>query len=165
MQCEKVSVGSTFFRMNNSSPNLISINSESTSRKSDHLILVFGSEPETCFLYRTILELWDFRVEQTDNIEDSLAVIADKRPDLILMDCVLSFEKNLEAIRRLRENMFPSEIPIVLTSGFAQPQFRSFALFNGADELLVKPLNYDSLRFCLEKNIRKYVEKTARGED
>ena len=113
------------------------------------LVLIFTKDADSGLLYRTLLKLWGFRAEECDSFEELSVLLAGERPALILMDGVLQFEEGLDDIRRLRRQAVSREIPVVLISGFAQPRFRSRALAQGADDYLVKPLDFELLKNCL----------------
>ncbi|HEY8562527.1 MAG TPA: response regulator [Pyrinomonadaceae bacterium] len=117
------------------------------------LVVVFSRDEDAGFLYRTLLEKF-CRVEAVSRLKDLKKVAGDAPPDLILMDGMLQFEKTLEDIRRLRRARAFKEIPLILVSGFASPHFRERALTVGADEFLVKPLDFDSLERRVEKTFK-----------
>jgi CheY-like chemotaxis protein len=71
------------------------------------------------------------------------------------MDTALPFVDNMTKMQQIRKNEICGKIPIVLISGHAQPRFRSLALSLGADDFLVKPVNFDLLEDCLKRNINK----------
>ena len=131
--------------------------------RSDLCVLILGKDSDSRFLYKTLLELWGFCVEESDDVENSLSIIKKQKTNLILLDSVSSFNENLEIIRRLREDKFSKNIPLILLSGFSQPLFESLSLKVGADDFFVKPVDFDLLETCLKNNINETFEKFSPG--
>lgn len=119
------------------------------------LVLVMSRERDTRVLFRTLLEMWGYRVEEVENLEESIWAAEHTRPSLLLMDTWLPFVDNMTRMQQMRKCDALRALPIVLLSGHAQPRFRSLALSLGADDFLVKPVDFDLLEACLKKNINR----------
>jgi two-component system phosphate regulon response regulator PhoB len=128
---------------------------QETAEQTDFPILILARDRDIRYLYKTLLMMWGYRIEESDNLENSIAIINKKRPALILLDSVPPFEENLEIIRRLRKNRSSKNIPIIVVSGYSQPVYRSLSLAVGADNFFVKPVDFDSLQNYLQKNVGK----------
>lgn len=127
--------------------------------KSKPLILISSEHEDTRFLLKTFLESSNYRIEEADNLEDSVTILKNSHPDLILLDCGIPFIGNLETIRQLREHMSSIVTPIVAVSGFALPKFDNLILAEGAEEVLLKPLDLDTLALKLSKIIKDFNYK------
>lgn len=117
------------------------------------LVLILGKDSDTRLLYRYFLELWDYHVAEAAGVEEMLTLTAYFQPELILIDCSLKFENNIETIQKIRGNLFLQKTPLILVSGYSQQRFRETAMENGADDFLVKPLNFDELRADVERYV------------
>lgn len=117
------------------------------------LVLFMSRERDTRVLFRTLLEMWGYRVEESESLEDSISIAESKFPSLLIMDTALPFVENLTKMQKMRQSKILSRMPIVLLSGHAQPRFRNLALSLGAADFLVKPVDFDLLEDCLKKNI------------
>lgn len=126
----------------------------------DHKILIFSREYDTRFLLKTLLEIWDYQTEESDCFEKSLSLVESWKPNLIMVDSVLPFEKHLDYIRRIRDNRLSKEIPIIVLSGFSQPKFRNLAKEFGAVDFFVKPIDFDSLQNCLKRKFDSKLKQT-----
>ncbi|MGC2235720.1 MAG: response regulator [Pyrinomonadaceae bacterium] len=123
--------------------------------KKKPLVLIMSREPDTRVLFKTLLEMWGYRVEEVENLEESIFAAEHASPSLVLMDTWLPFVDNMTRIQQMRKCDALKTLPIVLLSGHAQPRFRNLALSLGADDFLVKPVDFDLLEVCLEKNIKR----------
>lgn len=117
------------------------------------LIVIFGRERETRFLFQTLLELWNYETAEASEILHLTQISRYKTPDLILMDLTLPLVESLTALSEIRKNEALIKTPIVLVSGLSQQQYRSAAFELGASEYLVKPLDFLSLETTLDKYI------------
>jgi DNA-binding response OmpR family regulator len=123
-------------------------------------VLIFSGNSDTRLLLKTFLELWGYNIEVSDCLENSVPVIQDQKPDLIIVDSALPFETHLESIRQIRKTEFLNEIPIIVLSGFSQPQFKNLSMACGADGFLVKPLDFDLLEKYLERYLIRHYRKS-----
>jgi len=158
MQNEGSFSGSTSFYMSDLPPLLPSADGRISADK----ILIFSTEKDTQLLLGTLLEMWGYETEICDDLEKSLAAAKQESPKLILLDSSLPFEAHLENLRQIRRNKYAGRIPIIVMSGFSQPECRSLALALGADDFLVKPLDFDTLEICLQRQIEKGHGKTSK---
>jgi two-component system alkaline phosphatase synthesis response regulator PhoP len=122
-------------------------------------VLIFSREQETRLLLGTLLELWGYQTEGFESLETSLPEIESEPPRLILLDSTLPFETHLENIRQIRRNKFLKETPIIVISGFSQPKFRQLSIAVGANDFLVKPLDFDRLENYLKKTCPQHTGK------
>lgn len=123
------------------------------------LVLVVEPDEESRFMLRTLLEIWNYRVLEAKSGEEALALAMETCPDLILMEITLQYLDTLASLRRLRRIAQCGEIPIIFLSGHAQPKLRELALALGADDLFVKPVDYELLR----KTINRQSKKNKKG--
>ncbi len=165
MQYEEGFSDLTFFSMNNLTKIPFYKPDGKSSADGEKLVLILSRDDDTRFLYRTLLEMWNYRVTESTNVEETLSTVAVVKTDIILFDCVMPFSLNLETLGKLRESDGLAEMPIVLISGFAQPHYRSLALGGGADDYLVKPVDFDMLEDSLQNNISKNNSKNRQARN
>ena len=150
--------GSTFFHPENSP--LISQTADGHPLPENNKILICSSDPDTGILLKTILELWGFQTLLSASVEQSVADIETGAPKLIMLDSVLPFATHLENIRRIRRHKISKRIPIVVISGFSMPHFKNLSIDAGANDFLVKPLDFDVLENYLKRLIEMPSTKT-----
>jgi two-component system chemotaxis response regulator CheY len=105
-------------------------------------ILIVDDDRTTVRLLQTLLELDGFHVHSTARGSEVPAVIADKQPDLLLMDYHLIDMDGLAVIRGLRAVPETARLPIVMASGM---NVEIEAKEAGATAFLVKPFEPDAL--------------------
>ena len=70
-------------------------------------ILVVNDAPANVRLLKTILEARGYEVRSASSGAEALAAVAERRPDLVLLDVVMPGMDGLEACRRLRADPPP----------------------------------------------------------
>jgi PAS domain S-box-containing protein len=72
-------------------------------------------------------------------------------PEVIFMDLGMPVMNGYEAVRRIREASWGREMLIVATTGWGQENDRRRTMEAGFDDHLVKPVEMEALRSCLER--------------
>jgi two-component system phosphate regulon response regulator PhoB len=70
---------------------------------------------------------------------EARAAIADRRPDLVLMDWMLPDMSGLELTRQLKRDPETKEIPVIMLTARGEEDDRVTGLDGGADDYVVKP--------------------------
>ena len=84
------------------------------------------------------LDLQGFAVEAVTSGEDALAVIANREPDLVVLDLGLPGIDGFETLARLRKD---HAVPVIMLTARGEDQERIAGLLAGADDYLPKPFN------------------------
>ena len=125
-------------------------------------ILVVDDEPKLVRLMREVLSATDFAVLSTGRGEGAIEMVALERPDLVLLDIVLSGTiDGYEVARRIREF---SDVPIIMLTAKARESDLLRGFDSGADDYLTKPFSSKELlarvRAVLKRTRRESVTPT-----
>jgi two-component system phosphate regulon response regulator PhoB len=71
--------------------------------------------------------------------KEARAALADRRPDLVLMDWMLPDSSGLELTRQLKRGPETKEIPVIMLTARGEEDDRVAGLDAGADDYIVKP--------------------------
>ena len=116
-------------------------------------ILVVEDNEDNLGLLKKILGHYGHDVIGAANGALAVALVAEERPDLVLMDLQMPEMDGWEATRRLREMPGLASLPIIaLTAHALRPEDRQRAVDAGCTDYVTKPFNRQEL---LEK-IRLY---------
>ena len=105
------------------------------------LILVVDDDEDIRELITLILGGDNFQLIGASDGSSALTRIEQRKPDLILLDLLLSDTSGLEVLRQIRGSAEASvrQTPVILLSAMAEkPKFESYATV-GATEFLAKP--------------------------
>jgi CheY-like chemotaxis protein len=112
-------------------------------------VLVVEDDRANAVLIETILTSFgEFEVLSTDDGDEVMAVVADRRVDAVLMDVSLGNTRvgqdvvdGVELTRRLRATRHGADLPVILLTAHAMRGDRELLLFSsGANDYVAKPI-------------------------
>jgi len=109
------------------------------------LILVVEDEAPLVTLLRYNLEGAGFEVADAPDGEEALVSIAERKPDLILLDWMLPLVSGLEVCRQIRRKPDLRDIPIIMLTARGEEEDRIRGLDDGADDYVTKPFSPSEL--------------------
>ncbi|MDQ2758286.1 MAG: response regulator transcription factor [Actinomycetota bacterium] len=115
-------------------------------------VLVVDDEP---LIRRTLtinLRARDYEVETAADGRSALQVVAERTPDVIVLDLGLPDLDGVEVLRRLRRT---SRVPVIVLSARHESDDKVEALDAGADDYVTKPFGMDELLARVRAAIRR----------
>jgi two-component system phosphate regulon response regulator PhoB len=82
-----------------------------------------------------------FEVREAEDCRSARASLADKRPDLVLLDWMLPDMSGLELARSLKRDRETRELPIIMLTARAEETDKVAGLEGGADDYVTKPFS------------------------
>lgn len=136
----------------------------STAPQRKFKILVVDDNPDNFRLLSTHIqnEAYDFIAACYE--EDTLSKMRSERPDLVLLDINLPEMDGLHVLAAMRADADLTQIPaMIITTASAGPREVFEGLMLGADDYIIKPINWSELAACIRYKLRlKQVEDTLR---
>ena len=96
-----------------------------------------------------------FECDAVSDAESGLALLAQQRPDIILLDWMLPGVDGIEFIRRLRSNEYFSEIPVIMLTAKGESEDMVKGLSVGADDYVNKPFSPPELMARIKAVLRR----------
>lgn len=97
-----------------------------------------------------------YDVIEAANGEQALEILAQTRPDLILCDISMPDLNGYDVLKAIQEKAPDyADIPFVFLSALADPKHIVEGKLFGADDYLVKPIDYDLLLATVEARLRQ----------
>jgi two-component system, cell cycle response regulator DivK len=106
----------------------------------DELVLIVDDNEMNLKLARDVLRFAGFRTLEASTAGEGIALAAEHRPDVVLMDIRLPDMDGKEALLELRKNQKTESIAIVALTSFAMKGDRERLLDQGFDGYLEKPI-------------------------
>lgn len=103
-------------------------------------ILAIDDDEAILEVVKFILESSDYDVRTSENGQID-GIIESFKPDMILLDVLLSGEDGRDIARRLKADEKTKKIPLIMIS--AHPSAEKGAINAGADEFIAKPFEID----------------------
>ena len=108
-------------------------------------IVIVDDDRETREVLQAALELRGYRVVQAQSGLRLISYLHVDRPDLILLDVMMSWIDGFELCRAVKRNPEFADIPVVFVSGRGDDKDIADGLACGAAAYFVKPLDIDAL--------------------
>ena len=118
-------------------------------------VLVVEDEPAQREILAYNLEAEGFRVQQADNGEEALLIVAEETPDLIVLDWMLPNVSGIEVCRRLKSRAETKAVPIIMLSARSEETDLVRGLETGADDYMVKPYSVAELMARVRTQLRR----------
>ncbi len=115
-------------------------------------VLVVDDEPQIRRLLRVTLEANGYRFIDAADAAEGIAAVAQRRPDLVLLDLGLPDAEGIDVLRRIREW---SRVPVVILSVRNSEDDMVSALDAGADDYVTKPFNGGELLARIRAAMRR----------
>ena len=100
-----------------------------------------------------------YETEEFDSPQSFYKALADKKPDLIILDIMLPGEDGLTVLTTLKSNNVYSEIPVIIISAKTTELDRVKGLDLGAEDYLCKPFGVMELVSRVKARLRKLERK------
>jgi two-component system KDP operon response regulator KdpE len=107
---------------------------------------------------RISLNARDIEVVDCSTGEEGLVRIADRRPDVVLLDLGLPDLDGIEVLRRLRAF---TDVPVVVITAREQQHDKIAALDAGADDYVTKPFDVEELLARVRAVLRRVPQSTS----
>ena len=108
-------------------------------------VLVVDDEEQNRTLLKDPLEARGFEVAEARNGAEALQAIAERLPDVILLDLMMPGMDGFEVCRRLKKNSRTAHIPVLLITALSERKERLMGIEAGANDFLHKPVDMQDL--------------------
>lgn len=116
------------------------------------LILIVDDNPDIRLFVRSSLEEEGFEViEATDGIK-ALAVFAEAKPTVVILDLSMGQPDGFEVCRRIR---MTSHVPIIMLTNRNKELDEAMCLAAGADDYIIKPVSSQILGLRVRAQLRR----------
>ena len=109
------------------------------------LILTVDDEEMNLELLEILMIPLGYQVEKAKNGKEALEKIAERSPDIILLDVMMPGMDGFEVCRILKEDEKTRDIPVVMVTALNQIENKVTGIETGADDYLIKPFHRNEL--------------------
>jgi CheY-like chemotaxis protein len=110
-------------------------------------------------LLRELLEMRGYTVVEACDGEETLRMIEQTQPDLLLLDIGMPVLDGFAVVRKIRENPRRASLPVVAVTAYAMQGDRERILNSNFDGYLSKPVNSRSLAEELDRLLNKRTDR------
>ena len=129
-------------------------------------VLVVEDDPQNARLLTRLLAADGFYVSVVGDGSAALSAVAQRAPDVILLDWMLPKLTGIEVCQRLKRDPTTRLIPVVLLTALDARENRLAGINAGADDFLTKPYNAEELRARVQSLVRlkRYTDELESAE-
>jgi DNA-binding response OmpR family regulator len=102
-------------------------------------VLIVDDEPNIVLSLEFLMKKEGYEVRSAGNGEKAMQAIAEKTPDLILLDVMMPRKDGYELCQELRSNPSWKDIKIIMLTAKGRDVEREKGLALGADDYITKP--------------------------
>jgi two-component system, OmpR family, KDP operon response regulator KdpE len=124
------------------------------------VVVLIEDEPQIRRFLRATLSGQNYRLFEVATGADALVEVAQRQPDVVILDLGLPDMDGIQVIRRLREW---STVPIIVLSARGQERDKVGALDAGADDYVSKPFSAGELLARIRVALRHTAGATHEG--
>jgi len=116
-------------------------------------ILIIDDDPDALETMTAILETRDYEVLTALSGMEGVSKAGKEKPDLIMMDVMMPELDGFAACKMIKENEEIKDIPVILLSGTGMVGDVEKGFAAGANDYMIKPIDWDKLFLKIKKLI------------
>ena len=120
-------------------------------------ILIVDDYPDALDIWTLYLRALGYEVSTAADGVSAIVKAEQLQPDLVVLDLELPGISGFEAARRLRRSPATQDIPLIAATGYSHQRQLSMAREAGFDQVLVKPVEPESLVAEIERLLDRLV--------
>jgi CheY-like chemotaxis protein len=118
-------------------------------------ILIVDDDEQATTLLEKVLAIKGHQATSVNDSAETLQVVNNTTPDLILLDLMMPEPNGFEVCKMLRADPNFARIPIVIVTAMDDNESKETAYAAGANDYLTKPFRIDALAQAIDSLIGK----------
>ncbi|MBL8089191.1 MAG: response regulator [Anaerolineales bacterium] len=119
-------------------------------------VMIIEDEPDAAELFGEMMRVNGFRVIKMFSSTPAIPMIAQEKPDVILLDIMMPDISGLEVLRFMQREPELAKIPVIVVSAKSMPSDIKSGLEAGAAMYLTKPVGFQDLKNAVEKVLNNH---------
>ncbi|MCL4530676.1 MAG: response regulator [Chloroflexi bacterium] len=113
-------------------------------------VMIIEDEPDAAELFAEMMRVNGFRVLKSYSSTPAMNLIAQEKPDVIILDIMMPDISGIEVLRFMRREPALATIPVIVVSAKSMPSDVRTGLDAGASVYLTKPVGYIDLKNAVD---------------
>jgi DNA-binding response OmpR family regulator len=118
-------------------------------------VMIIEDEPDAAEMFAEMMRVNGFRVLKMFSSAPAIPMIAQEKPDIIILDIMMPDISGLEVLRYMRRDPDLLSIPVIVVSAKSMPNDIKTGLEAGASMYLTKPVGFLDLKQAVEQVLQK----------
>ncbi|HSJ86076.1 MAG TPA: response regulator [Anaerolineales bacterium] len=119
--------------------------------------MIIEDEEDAAELFAEMMRVSGFRVLKTFNSTPALKMMADEKPDVVILDIMMPEISGLDLLRQMRRDPKLAGIPAVVVSAKSMPADIKNGMEAGASSYLTKPVGFLDLKEAVERALNSRI--------
>lgn len=128
-------------------------------------VVIVEDDPETAEMFIEMMHLAGYQVYNSYAGAPAIALIANKKPDAVILDIMMPDLSGLEVMRYMQRDPSLAEIPVVVVSAKTLPNDIQAGMKAGAVSYLTKPVTFTDLKQAIYDAIQAAKSKPNRDSE
>ena len=124
-------------------------------------ILVVDDDRNLRKIIQTNLELAGYKVTPAENGAQALELLAQVRPDLVVLDVMMPGMDGYEVARQIRADAISGRVPIIMLTAKSEVDDKLVGFEAGADDYMTKPFGPQELLARVKAKIKRFELDTS----
>ena len=118
-------------------------------------ILVVDDNEQLSSMLKDVLESWGYTALTATEGRSCLEIARQEQPDIILLDIMLPGLSGYEVCSELKRDGRTHSIAVIMMTALEDMESRIHGYKVGADNFLVKPINYNEVKAIIQKLLKE----------
>jgi two-component system phosphate regulon response regulator PhoB len=127
------------------------------------LVMLVEDEAALVTLLRYNMEKEGYRVCEAMDGEEALTLLAERNPDLVVLDWMLPIMSGIEVCRQIRRKPRTRDLPVIMLTARGEEGDKVRGLNTGADDYLTKPFSLPELMARVRALLRRVRPSHNKG--
>jgi two-component system phosphate regulon response regulator PhoB len=117
-------------------------------------VMIIEDETDAAEMFAEMMRVNGFRVIKMFSSAPAISLIAQEKPDLIILDVMMPDISGIEVLRYIRRDPKLEKIPVIIVSAKSMPSDIKNGMEAGASMYLTKPVGFLELKQAVENFTR-----------
>lgn len=118
-------------------------------------VIVVEDETDAAEMFAEMMRVSGFRVLKSYSSAPAISLIANERPDVVILDVMMPDVSGLEVLKFMRREPALAHIPVIVVSAKSMPGDIQSGLEAGASVYLTKPVGFLDLKQAVERVLQR----------